>query len=520
MQVIEITSLSGQSPYNISICDLTLTYCYVVATGIVSVPPTLQLTIPSQLEGANQVLVVVTDSIGCEEFILQSCPGTPTPTPTLTSTPTPTRIVVCNCISFENTTSGSLNFSFTQCDGIVFNGSVQSGTTLYYCGKLPSAEVGVNIQINEACISNTCTSLTPTPTQTPTLTQTLPTVVGYFQDGCDPLNIFIVSNIPLSYSPLSGVYYVQSSGFIGCATSISPVVTTNVYSYILLNSQPNIGTCQILNPCPPSTPTPTPTQTQTPTNTPTQTLTNTPTQTPTNTPTLTPTNTPTLTPTQTPTLTQTLTPTQTPTLTPTPTLTQTLTPTQTPTLTPTPTLTQTLTPTQTPTLTPTPTVTCVCYTVTYSGPPPPPTPFIGVTNFSYINCSGTTVNTAVFDGFPVDVCAQQNSIVITGGDGLATWGVSLVDCCLTNPNCYYYDVTISGTDLAASTGNTFNPDNTVFVNYTDCSGGVVSSPYTVAGTYFNDICADDTQPITVSYYQDDLSYLTISSFVTQQGNCP
>ena len=74
--------------------------------------------------------------------------------------------------------------------------------------------------------------------------------------------------------------------------------------------------------------------------------------------------------------------------------------------------------------------------MTYSGPPPPPTPFIGVTNFSYVNCSGTTVNTAVFDGFPVDVCAQQNSIVITGGDGLATWGISLVDCCIPTPTLY------------------------------------------------------------------------------------
>ena len=73
MQVIEITSLNGYPPYYISICDLTLTYCYVVATVVVSVPPTLQLTVPSQLEGDNQVLVVVTDSIGCEEFILQSC---------------------------------------------------------------------------------------------------------------------------------------------------------------------------------------------------------------------------------------------------------------------------------------------------------------------------------------------------------------------------------------------------------------------------------------------------------------
>ena len=172
MQVIEITSLTGHSPYNISICDITLTYCYVVATGVVSVPPTLELTIPAQLEGANQVLVVVTDAIGCQEFILQTCPSTPTPTPTITPTPTPTRIIICNCISFENTTAGTLKFEFTQCDGKIFYGSVDSGTTLYYCGRLPSAEPGVNIIINDECFKNTCPDsvLTPTPTPTPTIT--------------------------------------------------------------------------------------------------------------------------------------------------------------------------------------------------------------------------------------------------------------------------------------------------------------------------------------------------------------
>lgn len=172
MQVIEITSLTGHSPYNVSICDITLTYCYVVATGVVSAPPTLQVTIPTQLEGANQVLVVVTDAIGCQEFTLQTCPSTPTPTPTITPTPTPTRIIICNCISFENTTAGTLKFEFTNCDGKIFNGAVESGTTLYYCGRLPSAETGVNIIIYDECFKNTCPDsvLTPTPTPTPTIT--------------------------------------------------------------------------------------------------------------------------------------------------------------------------------------------------------------------------------------------------------------------------------------------------------------------------------------------------------------
>jgi hypothetical protein len=154
-----------------------------------------------------------------------------------------------------------------------------------------------------------------------------------------------------------------------------------------------------------------------------------------------------------------------------------------------------------------------------SDPPPPPTPAIGTTNFQYVDCSGVTQTQAVFNGFPVDICAQQGTVIETSGDP-GSVGPAIVDCCLTNPNCYYYDVTISGTDLAASTGNSLYPNNTVFIDYTDCSGGLVSTPYTVAGTYFNDICADDTQSIIAVYYQNDLGFITLTSFVTQQGNCP
>jgi hypothetical protein len=117
-----------------------------------------------------------------------------------------------------------------------------------------------------------------------------------------------------------------------------------------------------------------------------------------------------------------------------------------PTLTPTPTRTQTPTPTRTQTPTPTsPAVTfCVCYTVSYDGPPSGF--YIGVVNFSYVNCSGVTVNSAVGDGTsgsPTvrDVCAQENSIVITGGDTgcfgsgspCASWFPSFDDCCAPPP---------------------------------------------------------------------------------------
>jgi hypothetical protein len=56
--------------------------------------------------------------------------------------------------------------------------------------------------------------------------------------------------------------------------------------------------------------------------------------------------------------------------------------------------------------------------------------------------------------------------------------------------------------------------------YTDCLGGIVSTPYNSAGTYVNDICADNTQSIVAMYYQNDSALLSTNSFVTQQGNCP
>ena len=66
MQIIEITSLTGNSPYDITICDITKTYCYVVVTGVTSAP--IMVDIPTELLGTQELIVVVTDSTGCETF--------------------------------------------------------------------------------------------------------------------------------------------------------------------------------------------------------------------------------------------------------------------------------------------------------------------------------------------------------------------------------------------------------------------------------------------------------------------
>ena len=264
MILVELTSITGVPPYTIKMCDLSMTYCYVVATGVPSLP--LELDTPPQLSGADQIMVVIIDSTGCEFFRLISC-LTPTPTPTMTPTPTTTMIVDCNCLTFTNTSViNQHNISYINCDGVeVIDSVIFPNTSLYVCGKEPSVDsIEVDYFVGLPCVNNTCPDPTSTPTPTPTVTPT---------------------------------------------NTLTPTVTPT----ITVTSTPTVT--------PTNTPTTTPTVT--PTNTPTTTQTVTPTNTPTNTPTTTPTNTPTttqtVTPTNTPTTTQTVTPTNTPTTTPTPT---------------------------------------------------------------------------------------------------------------------------------------------------------------------------------------------------------
>jgi hypothetical protein len=170
MQVIEVLSLSGHSPFNISICDITRTYCYVVATGVVSAPITVE--IPTELSGTQELLVVINDNAGCETFSYYNCfTPTPTPTPTITPTITPTSIS-CNCITFNNTGTTTGNYSYIDCDNQNISFTINSGTTLFVCGKSPSSTGSVIYSMGLPCVSNTCVLPTPTPTQTMTPTPT------------------------------------------------------------------------------------------------------------------------------------------------------------------------------------------------------------------------------------------------------------------------------------------------------------------------------------------------------------
>ena len=286
MQTIDVNYSNGVGPFTIYVCNISLDYCDLIATNV-SLPPTYTFDLPPEFLGTLEVVVKIIDlSTNCEDFNYYQC-FTPTPTITLTPTITPSKIVNCNCLKFENTGNTDFNYSYIQCNGQTLNGVMLSGDTIFACGNTPIAAPEIYIEIGDFCVNGSCPEVLPTPTPTVTVTPTLPGVVGYFQDCCNSNNQFVVTNIPSSFSPLSGVYAVRTNEFEGCATSIGYFLSTKFYIYDGLETTDNCSDCQLTYPvaiCPTPTNTVTPTNTITPTITPTTGLTPTPTPTVTITP--------------------------------------------------------------------------------------------------------------------------------------------------------------------------------------------------------------------------------------------
>jgi uncharacterized protein (TIGR02145 family) len=87
--------------------------------------------------------------------------------------------------------------------------------------------------------------------------------------------------------------------------------------------------------------------------------------------------------------------------------------------------------------------------------------------------------------------------------------------------CKYYDITISGLDIADATGNTIFPNlnGKVFVKYTDCDGIEQEVGYDTPGTYVDEFCANNNEPVLVGFYADNDFNITLNSTVTEEGNC-
>lgn len=154
-QQIQISAATGTPPYDVYICDITLSTCYLISGGT-TIPPTVEYTLTGLFENATPIIIKMIDSQGCEFFNVYNCPTSPTPTPTITPTPTPTTTPGCHCLSFENTGLTIQNISYTRCDGVEINTTIDTGVTLYYCGTNPIGDVDVNTSIGGVCVDNSC----------------------------------------------------------------------------------------------------------------------------------------------------------------------------------------------------------------------------------------------------------------------------------------------------------------------------------------------------------------------------
>jgi hypothetical protein len=68
--ILVINSITGASPFNIYVCDVTITYCFFVQT-IVGAPYTF--SIPYPLDSTTPIILKIIDANNCEKIYLLSC---------------------------------------------------------------------------------------------------------------------------------------------------------------------------------------------------------------------------------------------------------------------------------------------------------------------------------------------------------------------------------------------------------------------------------------------------------------
>jgi len=421
-QQVTITSVTANTPVDISYCDALSASCVFVST-VATFP--FAFDVPPPYDEENFV-IKIEDTQGCIYY--ETVPITPTPTPKVSPTPTvsPTTTATSTpTVTKTPTNTPSTTATQTQ---------TPTSTIVVYPPIEPTSNVvqhliGQTIGCTE---DNACSG-----------TLTTQKLYNYFADATvqPVIGIKIYSTYYNSalYNPynggdewilmqwVNGTYAVQISpqgiiiSFIFCESFPTPTPTTTA-TQTPTQTKTQTPTPSVTSSST-STPTPTQTQTATQTRTPTQTPTSEATPTQTATQTRTPSQTPSDTPTQTPTSTSGATPTQTASQTQTPTHSPTQTPSDTPTQTPsdTPTQTPSDTPTQTPSDTP---------TQTPSDTPtqtPSPTPIYctqwinlsGISAFyDWNDCDGTLhLNQAIPNN--ISICAQDGTVSFISG-GLLT----------------------------------------------------------------------------------------------------
>jgi len=164
--IIDITGVtSGTSPYDIYLCDWTLTSCFYVS-GVTSIPPTIHIDSDNYFPNLDLLQIKIIDGAGCVFIEPQPCTVIPTPTPTATPTPTPTATptptptatptptptasptptptatptptptatpIPCNCYTLEGGGSSGATFGYYDCSSVYQEVIVGTGVTINYC---------------------------------------------------------------------------------------------------------------------------------------------------------------------------------------------------------------------------------------------------------------------------------------------------------------------------------------------------------------------------------------------------
>lgn len=225
---VTISSITGQSPYDIYICQTGGTGCFYMTT-ISSVPYIFD--IPSPYNTSDAYMLRIIDNNGCTitgiEPVTTCSNVTPTVTPTNTQTPT-----VTPTTTLTSTPGLSPSPTSTQTSTPTNTPTVTPTTTSTSTPGASPSPTNTQTSTPTETPTNTPTE-TPTQTPTPTGTPAPPvTYVGYLADeytaeynpldgsstGCTLNASSIDVRFPTSISPSIGRYYAPNPG--GCSGSV------------------------------------------------------------------------------------------------------------------------------------------------------------------------------------------------------------------------------------------------------------------------------------------------------------
>ena len=166
---VTIDSITGQSPYDVYICQTGGTSCFYMTT--ITTTPYI-FDIPAPYDTSEAYMLKIIDNEGCVITGIEPVTICADVTPTLTTTPTPTATpCVCQGYEINNPNASPIEVSWVDCDGINQSETV-NGPDQYIdiCACLDSVEIlEGSYEISLIPCEPTLT-VTSTPTVTPTPT--------------------------------------------------------------------------------------------------------------------------------------------------------------------------------------------------------------------------------------------------------------------------------------------------------------------------------------------------------------